>query len=133
MTREVEQRGKIPQLAGLVPGVGQFRAGVAELVEEWMDNGIDGAQTLCRRILQQPANQVDGVVISLAEDLAEGVRLDLGELVFHVVRIHGSDLFPSWCSQNLDDLHQLIDARLAREQRLPEHEFCHDTSSRPNI
>jgi hypothetical protein len=65
--------------------------------------------------------------------LVEGVRLDLGELVFHVVGVHGADLIASRSSQDLDDLNQLVDARLTREQRLTEHELSHDTASRPDI
>lgn len=57
------------------------------------------------------------------------MRLDLGELVLHVVRIHGADLVASGRAENLDDFYELINARLAREQRLAEHEFCHDTAS----
>ena len=40
--------------------------------------------------------------------LVEGVRLDLWELVFHVVGVHGTDLVTSRGTQNLDDLDQLI-------------------------
>jgi hypothetical protein len=65
--------------------------------------------------------------------LVEGVRLDLGELVFHVVGVHGADLIASRSSQDLDDLNQLVDTRLTREQRLTEHELSHDTASRPDI
>lgn len=61
------------------------------------------------------------------------MRLDLRELVLHVIRIHGTDLVPRRSSQDLDDLDQLINARLAGEQRLTQHELRHDTSSGPYI
>jgi len=61
------------------------------------------------------------------------VRLDLGELVFHVVGVHGADLVASRSSQNLDDLDQLVNTRLTGEQRLTEHKLSHDTASGPDI
>lgn len=65
--------------------------------------------------------------------LVERVRLDLGELMLHVVGVHGANLFPRWCSQNLDDFHQLIDSGLAGEERLPQHELRHNASGGPDI
>jgi hypothetical protein len=61
------------------------------------------------------------------------MRFDLWEFMFHVIRVHGANLFSGWSAENFDDLYQLIDARFAREQWLAEHEFCHDTARRPNI
>jgi len=58
----------------------------------------------------------------------EGVGFDLWELVLHIIRIHGLDLFPRRCPQNLDDLHQLVDAALTREQGLTQHQLSHDAS-----
>lgn len=42
--------------------------------------------------------------------LVEGMRLDLGELVFHVIGVHCADLFPSRGAKNLDDFHQLVNS-----------------------
>ena len=53
--------------------------------------------------------------------------LDLRELVFHVVRVHGLDLLPRRSAQDLDDLDELVNAALAREERLAEHKLRHDT------
>ena len=61
--------------------------------------------------------------------LLEGVRLDLRELVLHVVRVHRLDLLPRRGAEHLDNLDELVDATLAWEQRLAEHELRHDTSS----
>ena len=61
--------------------------------------------------------------------LGEWVRLDLRELVLHVIRVHRLDLLPRWGPKNFDDFDELIDATLSREQRLPKHELRHDTSS----
>lgn len=49
------------------------------------------------------------------------------------VRVHGPDLFPGGSTENLDDLHQLIDTRLSREERLAKHQLGHHTTRRPNI
>ena len=61
------------------------------------------------------------------------MRFDLGKLVLHIVGVHGADLLAGRSSQNLDDLNQLVDARLSLEKRLAEHELSHDTSSGPDI
>lgn len=61
------------------------------------------------------------------------MRLDLRELVLHVIRIHGLDLLTSGCAEDLDDLHKLIDTTLAGEEGLAKHQLGHDTSSRPDI
>jgi hypothetical protein len=66
-------------------------------------------------------------------DLVERVRLDLRELVFHVVRVHGANLIPCGRTKNLDNLDKLIDTGLAREQWLSEHELCHYATGRPHI
>lgn len=62
-------------------------------------------------------------------DLVEWVRLDLRELVLHVVGVHGPNLVASWGAQHLDDLDQLVNTRFAREERLTKHQLRHNTSS----
>lgn len=47
--------------------------------------------------------------------LAEWMRLDLWELVLHVVGIHGTNLLASGRAQYLDYFHKLVDARLSRK------------------
>lgn len=66
-------------------------------------------------------------------NLIKRMRLDLRELVLHVVGVHGADLVASRGAQNLDDLHQLVDTRLAGEEWLTKHELSHDAASRPHI
>ena len=82
------------------------------------------------------------------------MRLDLRELVLHVLQkssrttesifrtparesrpastthvgVHGLDLIPRWGTQDLDDLYQLVDTRLSREEGLTEHQFGHYTT-----
>lgn len=65
--------------------------------------------------------------------LTERVRLDLGKFMLHVVGIHGADLIASGRAEDFDDLHELVDTGLAREQWLSKHELGHDTTSRPHI
>lgn len=59
--------------------------------------------------------------------------LDLRELVFHVIWVHGLDLFTGRCTQNLDYLHQLINATFAWEEWLSKHQFCHNATRGPYI
>ena len=59
-------------------------------------------------------------------NFVERVGLDLRELVFHVIWVHRPDLISCRRAQDLDDLDELVDSRLAREQRLAQHELRHD-------
>lgn len=133
MSGEVEEGRQIAELARTVPRVGQLGAGIAQFVKEWVNHGIDGRLSLCRRVLEEPGDKIDGVGVGLAEHLVERVRLDLGELVLHVVRIHSADLLTRRCTEHLDDLNQLVNARFAGEQGLSEHELGHDAAGGPNI
>lgn len=65
--------------------------------------------------------------------LGERVRLDLWELVLHVVRVHCLDLLPRWSAEHFDDLDQLVDSTLPWEERLPKHQLRHDAPSRPDV
>jgi len=69
----------------------------------------------------------------VAEDLVPGERLDLRKFVLVIVGIHGQNLLLRRRSQDFDYFHELIDATLARENRLTEHELCDDTTDGPNI
>jgi len=42
---------------------------ISQLVEEGMNHGFNGGQTLRRRVLEKLGNEIDGTGISLAEDL----------------------------------------------------------------
>lgn len=53
--------------------------------------------------------------------------------MFHVVGIHGADLFTSRSAKNLDDLHQLVNARFTREEGLSQHQLGHYATGRPHI
>lgn len=51
------------------------------------------------------------------------MAFDLREFEFCVVGIHLFDLIPRRCAQHFDDLYQLIDARIARENWLTEKQL----------
>ena len=133
MASEVEQCWEILQLTSLVPRVRQLRAWVPQLVEERMDHGVDSAESLGRGVLEELGNEIDCVRIGLAENLIERVRLDLRELVLHVVGVHSPNLLPSGRTQDLDDLDQLVDTRFTGEERLSQHQLCHDATRRPYV
>lgn len=42
-------------------GVGEAAVRIAELVEEGVDHGIDGRETLSRRVLEQRGDQIDSL------------------------------------------------------------------------
>ena len=60
--------------------------------------------------------------------LTERMRLDLRKLVLHVVGVHGADLVARGRAEDLYDFDKLVDARLAGEQRLAQHELGHDAA-----
>lgn len=66
-------------------------------------------------------------------DLIERMRLDLRELVLHIVGVHGADLIACRSAQHFDDLHQLVDTGFTREERLTEHQLSHHAACRPDI
>ena len=61
------------------------------------------------------------------------MRLDLRELVLHVVGVHRANLVSCRRAENLDDLDELVDTRFTGKQRLPKHKLSHDTTSGPDI
>lgn len=133
VTREVEQWWQVLQLTGLMSGIRQFGIWLPEFVEEGVNHRIDSTQSFSRRVLQKLGDEVDSIGVGLTEDLAKRVGLDLGKFVFHVVGVHGPDLLACRCTQNLDDLNQLVDSGFAREKWLSQHQLCHDATRRPHI
>jgi hypothetical protein len=144
--REIVEFRHIPRGSIRVTRVWQTSAWVPQLIEEGMYHGIDGRQPLSRSVFKQFRDEIDRVRISLPEHLqtrklgqgsvyeflaylTERMRLDLGELVFHVVGVHCADLVSSGGAENFDDLHELVNTRLSREQWLTQHKLCHYTAS----
>lgn len=60
-------------------------------------------------------------------------HLDLRELEFRVVGVHLADLLSRRGPQDLDDLHQLVHARIAREQRRSQQELSAHAPHRPDV
>jgi hypothetical protein len=88
--------------------------------------GVRGRKTCdrvfeCRQLIWRWANEL--------AYLAEWVRFDLREFMLHIIRVHRLNLLASWSAQDLNDLHQLVDATLAGEQRLAQHQLCHHATS----
>lgn len=82
----VEKRGHIP-------AIGHARISRPEFVKEGVADGLDSGEPSAGRVLQQTGDEVDRIGgRARAKDLGEGVRPDLRELVFHVVRVHRLDL-----------------------------------------
>ena len=133
MASEVEQCREFLQLPSLVSRVRQLRVWVPQLVEERMDHGVDSAQPLGRSVLKELGDEIYRIRICLAENLIERVRLDLRELVLHVVRVHRLDLLARRRPKHLDDLDQLVDTTLSWEERLPEHQLRHNASGGPDV
>lgn len=115
MTRKVEQLRKLLDRSTWVSRIWQSGVRVAEFIEEGVNHCIDSRESLSRGVLKETRNKFDGICVRLPEHLVEWMRLDLREFVLHVVWIHGSDLVPCRRTQDFDDLHKLIDTRLARE------------------
>ena len=62
----------------------------------------------------------------MPKHLLPGQRLDLGEAVLCVFRIHGENLLARGRPEYFDDLNQLVDAALPRENRLTKHQLSNN-------
>jgi hypothetical protein len=70
MVGKVVERGQVPHGSVGVARVGQAGVGVPQLVEEGVHHGVNGRQSLGRCVLEQLGDEVDCVVVSLAEHLS---------------------------------------------------------------
>ena len=70
---------------------------------------------------------------SAITDFVEGMRLDLRKLVLHVIGIHSPNLLSGRGTEHFNDFHELINARLPREQWLSKHKLCHYATRRPDV
>lgn len=71
MVVEVEELRQILGCTSRVTRIGESSVGVSQLIEEGVDHGLDGGQTLCRCVFEELRNEIDGAGIGLAEDLFE--------------------------------------------------------------
>ncbi len=114
---EVEERRE-------VAAVGQLVAGLAELVEEGVSARLQRGEPGGWVVLEQLAYEVDGLGWrAWTEHLVPRVGAYLRELELLVVGVHLADLLPGRRAQHLDDLHELVHARVAREDRLTQKKF----------
>lgn len=65
--------------------------------------------------------------------LLPGVALDLRELELGVVGVHLADLFPCRRTQHLDDLDQLVHARVSREDWLAQQQLSQYAACTPHV
>ena len=128
MAGKIEEGGQILDWTIWMTRIRESGRGFSKFIKERVNHSINGRQSLRGCVLEEARNQLNSVRVSLAEDFVEGVRLDLWEFVLHVVRVHGTDLVSRRGTQNLNNLYQLIDTRLSREQRLAKHQFSHDAA-----
>jgi hypothetical protein len=93
-----------------------------------MGESVKSGKTCSGGILQQIFKEINDFTANLStENLMsklpfylemypiEGMGFDLRELMFHVIRIHGSYLFLRRSSENFDDFDELIDTGFSRE------------------
>lgn len=62
-----------------------------------------------------------------------GMGLNLGELEFSIVGVHVTDLFVRGSAEDLDDLHQLVDSAVPREDGLSQKQLREHTARRPDV
>ena len=114
--------------------IGKACIWVSELVEVWVEQGNKWPWSLLWVVAQEPGDEVDRLPWSpVSEDFLPGEWLYLWEFVFGVVRVHRENLLPRGSTENLDDLYELVDTALTREDWLSKHELCDDTPDRPDI
>lgn len=66
---ELEEVGHVLGCAIGVARVGQLDVGIPELVEEWVNHGLDSGQTLSRCVLEQFGDEVNCIGVGFAEHL----------------------------------------------------------------
>ena len=69
MVAEFEEVGHILRCAIGVAGVRQLEVRISELIEEWVNHGLNCGKTLSRRVLEQFGDQINRIGIGLSEHL----------------------------------------------------------------
>lgn len=104
--------------------VGELDSVTSQFIKEAVGTGFQWREPRGRCILQQARAECYGLGWrSRFEHLCPGVSFNLWELELRVVGVHFSDLFPGWCSQHLDDLHQLVYPTVPRENGLAQEKL----------
>lgn len=114
--------------------IGETHARLAELVEEGVGQGIERVQTRRGDVAEELRDKIDGRGRgAVSEHARPCVRLNGGEAEARVVGVHGVDFLARGRAEDLDDLDQLLQTAIAREQRGAEQELCHDASKGPDV
>ena len=66
---EVEELRHVLGRTSRVARVGEASVGISQLIEEGVNHGFNGGQTLCRCVFEKLGNEIDGAWVGLAEDL----------------------------------------------------------------
>ena len=112
----------------------QSRARVSEFIKERVKQGLVGLGTLAGDIDQQRSYEVDRITRSLVlKEPWPGNCLDLRELELGVVGVHSEDLVSGRRAQHFDDLNQLVNCIVAREDRVAEDHFGYYAAVAPDV
>lgn len=107
---------------------------VEEVREEGRREGVRSGLSYVRSVNEEATQEIEGrLARPMGNELLPGASLNTGKDEFAVLRVHLLNLFQSGGAQNLDDLHQLINAGVAREEWTAQQEFTDDTASRPHV
>mmetsp|Transcript_13782 Transcript_13782/g.40813 ORF Transcript_13782/g.40813 Transcript_13782/m.40813 type:complete len:224 (+) Transcript_13782:903-1574(+) len=124
---EVEQQRQVPPIRKL-------GLRIPEVVEERVGAGRQRRRAPRGVVGEHRAHEVDGLRgRTRSEHLRPRMRLDLRELELAVVRVHGLDLLLARRPEHLDDLHELVHARLTREDGLAQEQFARDAALGPHV
>lgn len=125
--------GKIEQ-GGQCIAIRETRSLVPQIIEECVSATIQRFDTPIGIVGQCGADEVHGILGRFRpEDLSPLTCLDLGEFELSVVGVHGADFFSGGCSEDLDDLNQLVNTGITRKERLAKQQLGPHTALRPNI
>lgn len=71
MVVEVEELRHVLGRTSRVARVRESSVRVSQLIEEGVNHGLNGGQTLCRCVFEELGNEIDGAGVGLTEDLFE--------------------------------------------------------------
>jgi len=106
---------------------------VSQILEVRMSQSFHRFQSSSRVVDKNLRNQINYQGVSISQDLAPILSLDLWEFKFVRFGVHLENLFRGWGSQNLNNFNKLIKSWLSREDRLTNQHFSYDTAHWPNI
>jgi len=99
-----------------------------------VQQGLQRTQAQRGFVHQHLGHEVEHVRTQLAlEDLRPLRGLDLRELLLVLVLVHQEDLLLGRRAQHLDDLDQLVDCALAREERVAQQHLADDCAHAPDV